>query len=78
MQQARPHPVFAEIDSWYQRAPAGLNENEIMHWVQRNHEIPCPVCAEPLFVLKTRRSRNRGFSHLAMCERPTCSFQVDD
>lgn len=78
MQPARPHPVFAEIDAWYASAPAGMSENEVVRWVQHNAEIPCPSCGEPLWVLRTSRAQNRGFYHLAMCQREECTFQVDD
>lgn len=74
----RPHPVFAEIDAWYARAPASLGENEVVRWVQHSADIPCPACGEPLWVLRTRRAQDRGYYHLAMCRDEDCTFQVDD
>lgn len=70
--------IFGEIDAWYARAPADMSENDVARWVQRNAEIPCPRCGEPLWVMRSRRSMNRGFSHLAMCQRDDCTFQIDD
>ena len=72
------HPVFAQVDALYARAPAGMDENEVVRWVQHTAEIPCPRCGDPLWVLRTRRAGNRGFYHLAMCQREDCSFQIDD
>jgi predicted RNA-binding Zn-ribbon protein involved in translation (DUF1610 family) len=69
---------MAEIDAWYARAPAGLNDEDRLRWVQLNSEIPCPSCGEPLWVLRTSRAQNRGVYHLAMCQNPDCTFQVDD
>jgi predicted RNA-binding Zn-ribbon protein involved in translation (DUF1610 family) len=71
-------PLFAEIESWYARAPQDLSENERVRWVQYNAEIPCPRCGEPLWVMRSERSQNRGYSHLAMCQNAHCDFQVDD
>lgn len=70
--------VFVQIDSWYAQAPDEMNENEVIRWVQHHSEIPCPSCGDPLWVLRTPRAQNRGFYHLAMCQRPDCTFQMDD
>ena len=78
MQQTESHPVFVEIDRWYDSAPDGISENELVRWVQHNADIPCPDCGEPLWVLRTRRAQNRGVYHLAMCRSEACSFQIDD
>ncbi len=71
-------PVVTAIESWYGRAPADLDDNERVHWVQRQAEIPCPECGELLWVMRTSRAQNRGYYHLAMCQSPDCSFQLDD
>lgn len=78
MEVSDRHPVFAEIETWYARAPGDLDENEALRWVQRHAEITCPDCGDLLFVLRTRRAQNRGFYHLAMCQSPGCAFQIDD
>lgn len=70
--------VFAQIEAVYARAPAGMSDNELTRWAQRNAEIPCPECGAPLWVMRARRAQNRGFYHLAMCQTPDCSFQIDD
>jgi hypothetical protein len=31
-----------------------------------------------LWVTRSLRAQNRGFYHLAMCQNPECSFQIDD
>jgi predicted RNA-binding Zn-ribbon protein involved in translation (DUF1610 family) len=71
-------PMVTDIESWYSRAPDDLTENETVLWVQRHVEIPCPNCGEFLWVMRTRRAQNRGYYHLAMCQSPTCAFQLDD
>ena len=78
MERLRTHPVFEQIDAWYAQAPAAMPENDIVRWVQHNAEIPCPRCGDLLWVLRTRRARNPGFYHLAMCQSEGCSFQIDD
>lgn len=70
--------LFSEIDAWYARAPEDLTENQVVRWVQYNADIPCPDCGEPLWVMRSRRSQDRGFSHLAMCQSQACNFQIDD
>ncbi|GAC1321345.1 MAG: hypothetical protein NVSMB22_06780 [Chloroflexota bacterium] len=72
------HPVFSEIEALYARAPSDLSEDERLRWMQRHCEIACPECGESLFVLRTDRAQNRGIYHLAMCQNPDCSFQIDD
>lgn len=78
MDRTDVHPVIVEIEAWYGRAPGDLDDNEKLRWVQRHADIPCPNCTEPLFVLQTPRAQNRGWYHLAMCQDPDCTFQVDD
>ncbi|HEX8917528.1 MAG TPA: hypothetical protein VF898_03415 [Chloroflexota bacterium] len=77
VESAAPH-IFEQIEAWYACAPADLEENEVVRWVQHTAEILCPQCGEPLWVLRTRRAQNRGYYHLAMCQRPDCPFQIDD
>lgn len=72
------HPIFAEVDAWYARAPAEMGENDVVRWVQRSAEIPCPECGELLWVLRTRRAHDQGFYHLVMCQNEDCTFQIDD
>jgi hypothetical protein len=73
-----PHLVFVEIDRWYASAPEGMDENELVRWVQHNADIACPQCGDSLWVLRTRRAMNRGWYHLAMCRNEECDFQIDD
>ena len=72
------HPIFLEIDTWYQRVPEDVSPSDAPRWVQRSCEMPCPECGELLWVMRTERAENRGFYHLAMCQNPDCTFQIDD
>ena len=73
-----PSDVIAQIEEWYRRAPVELCQSEAVQWVQRNAVIPCPECGEVLWVMRTSRAQDRGFYHLAMCQAPDCTFQIDD
>jgi predicted RNA-binding Zn-ribbon protein involved in translation (DUF1610 family) len=70
--------IFERIDALYATAPRDLGEADRVRWVQREADIPCPECGEPLWVTRAARSRNRGFGHLVLCQNPACSFQADD
>jgi predicted RNA-binding Zn-ribbon protein involved in translation (DUF1610 family) len=71
-------PIVPQIDGWFARAPEGMSDNDTVTWVQENAEITCPQCGDVLWIMRTRRAQDRGFYHLAMCQNPECSFQIDD
>jgi hypothetical protein len=70
--------IFSAIDGWFARVPDGLDAGEALRWVQGNADITCPECGDILWVTRSLRAQNRGFYHLAMCQNPECSFQIDD
>ncbi len=69
-------PIIQQIDDWYSKAPAGSSESEVVEWVQYNSEIPCPLCGDWLFVIRTSNAGDRGMSYLALCQNPECNFQL--
>jgi predicted RNA-binding Zn-ribbon protein involved in translation (DUF1610 family) len=70
--------IFAEIDEWYARAPAGASVEQTIDWVQENSEIACPRCGEWLWVIRGDNAGDRGQYHLALCQSPECDFQAAD
>lgn len=70
--------ILDEIDAWFDRAPAGLELQETIDWVQYNSEIACPRCGEWLWVMRGQNAGNRGAYRLALCQNPECDFQAAD